>query len=51
MIERPGRYVLRTVLIVSLGGFLLGFDASVISARSIHEKILPQQVRSDGRRS
>jgi SP family arabinose:H+ symporter-like MFS transporter len=31
MSERPDRYVLRTVLIVSLGGFLLGFDASVIS--------------------
>ena len=31
MSERPDRYVLRTVLIVSLGGLLLGFDASVIS--------------------
>jgi MFS transporter, SP family, arabinose:H+ symporter len=29
--ERPDRYVLRTVLIVALGGFLMGFDASVIS--------------------
>jgi SP family arabinose:H+ symporter-like MFS transporter len=29
--ERPERYVLRTVLIVALGGFLMGFDASVIS--------------------
>lgn len=28
---RPDRYVLRTVLIVALGGFLMGFDASVIS--------------------
>lgn len=31
MSERPERYVLRTVLIVALGGFLMGFDASVIS--------------------
>ena len=29
--ERPDRYVLRTVLIVALGGFLFGFDASVIA--------------------
>lgn len=28
---RPDRYVLRTVLIVALGGFLFGFDASVIA--------------------
>jgi sugar porter (SP) family MFS transporter len=28
---RPDRYVLRTVLIVALGGFVLGFDASVIA--------------------
>jgi SP family arabinose:H+ symporter-like MFS transporter len=27
----PDRYVLRTVLIVALGGFLMGFDVSVIS--------------------
>lgn len=27
----PGRYVLRTVTIVALGGFLMGFDVSVIS--------------------
>jgi sugar porter (SP) family MFS transporter len=31
MSDRPGRYVLRTVLIVALGGFLFGFDASVIA--------------------
>ncbi len=31
MSSRPDRYVLRTVLIVALGGFLLGFDVSVIS--------------------
>jgi sugar porter (SP) family MFS transporter len=28
---RPDRYVLRTVLVVALGGFLFGFDASVIA--------------------
>jgi SP family arabinose:H+ symporter-like MFS transporter len=28
---RPDRYVLRTVLIVALGGFLFGFDVSVIA--------------------
>ncbi len=31
MNDRPDRYVLRTVLIVALGGFLFGFDASVIA--------------------
>jgi sugar porter (SP) family MFS transporter len=31
MNDRPGRYVLRTVLIVALGGFLFGFDASVVA--------------------
>ena len=31
MSAAPDRYVLRTVLIVALGGFLIGFDASVIS--------------------
>lgn len=29
--DRPDRYVLRAVLIVALGGFLFGFDASVIA--------------------
>jgi SP family arabinose:H+ symporter-like MFS transporter len=29
--DRPDRYVLRTVLIVALGGFLFGFDVSVIA--------------------
>ena len=31
MSARPDRYVLRTVTIVALGGFLMGFDVSVIS--------------------
>jgi MFS transporter, SP family, arabinose:H+ symporter len=30
-VTRPDRYVLRTVLIVALGGFLFGFDVSVIA--------------------